>query len=473
VVDEPVIVIGGGPAGLTAAYQLMKADHLAIVLEKSAHLGGIARTETYQGYRFDIGGHRFFTKVDEVSRLWREVLQADFLTRPRLSRIFYGGKFYYYPLKLGNVIANLGLWESFLILLSYLQAVVRPFPQENSFEEWVSNRFGRRLYRIFFKTYTEKVWGIPCREISADWAAQRIKGLSFFTAVRSALPGLGDPTITTLIEEFNYPRLGPGMLWEKIGAMVEAAGHSVWRETEVVRLKHNGQGRVTAVVLRNAAGAVEIEGRHFINSMPLSQLLTRLDPPPPVDILVSAGQLTYRDFLTVVLIVNRPDIFPDNWIYVHSPAVKVGRIQNFKNWSPEMVPDPQKTSLGLEYFCTEGDALWTLPDAALIDLGRRELAQIGLIDPQEVEDGVVLRQKRAYPVYTGAYKSHLERIQTYLAGFKNLQTVGRNGMHMYNNQDHSMLTAMLAVRNILGETHNLWAVNVERAYHEEIRLPAS
>lgn len=471
-VNEPVIIIGGGPAGLTAAYQLMKAGRKSVVLEKNAIVGGIARTESYKGYRFDIGGHRFFTKVDQVNALWQEVLGDDFLTRPRMSRIYYQNKFYNYPLRLSNVISNLGLIESFLIFLSYLGAKISPYPQENTLEEWVSNRFGPRLYRTFFKTYTEKVWGMPCHEISAEWAAQRIKGLSFFTAVQNALLGPRNGQIKTLIDQFQYPRLGPGMLWERIQQLLTTAGHSMLLQTEALSIHHQNR-KISHVTAQNGDGTQNITGSHIISSMPLSHLINRLEPSPPAEIVDSANRLTYRDFLTVVLIVNRPHIFPDNWIYIHSPHVKVGRIQNFKNWSPEMVPDPTKTSLGLEYFCNAGDPVWSLPDDSLIKLATEELAQIGLVGPAEVEGGVVLRQKKAYPVYTGAYKTHLERIQSYLNGFNNLQTVGRNGLHMYNNQDHSMLTAMLAVKNILGEQHNVWSVNVERAYHEEVQLPTS
>ena len=470
--EAPTVIIGGGPAGLTAAYELMKARRPFVVLEKSAQVGGIARTEVYKGYRFDIGGHRFFTKVDEVHRLWHEVLQDDFLTRPRLSRIYYKNRFYNYPLKISNVLQNLGLLESFRILLSYLRAQAFPHRQPETFEQWVSNRFGTRLYEIFFKTYTEKVWGIPCHEISADWAAQRIKDLSLFSAVRNAVVGPQGNTIKTLIEEFEYPRLGPGMLWERIQQLITTAGHSVLLQTEAVKIHHNNHKIVTGVTTLNATGTKAINAAHIISSMPLSSLIERLDPPAPAKVCDSARRLTYRDFLTVVLIINRRDLFPDNWIYVHSPAVRVGRIQNFKNWSEAMVPDSGKTSLGLEYFCTEGDDLWAMPDADLIKLGSREIEEIGLAKTSDVDDGVVLRQKKAYPVYTGEYKAYLACIRNYLDGFENLQTVGRNGLHMYNNQDHSMLTAMLAVKNILGEQHHLWAVNVERAYHEEIRLPA-
>ncbi|MCI0628618.1 MAG: NAD(P)/FAD-dependent oxidoreductase [Acidobacteria bacterium] len=470
--DKHVIVVGGGPAGLTAAVELCKLDVPVTVLEKDRLVGGIARTESYKGYSFDIGGHRFFTKIGEVEKFWRELLGPDFISRPRISRIFYEGKFFDYPLKAFNALANLGLLTSLEVVLSYLHAQLFPYPREDTFEEWVSNRFGKKLYRIFFKTYTEKVWGLPCSEIRAEWAAQRIKGLNLPVAVWNAIfgPGRGKEIVKTLIEQFEYPRLGPGMMWAKAADFVTAYGSQVCLETDVVRLRH-ASGRVAEVVARQNGAEQLFTGTHVISSMPVPELIQKLDPPPPPDVLAAARGLVYRDFLTVVLIIKQPNLFSDNWIYIHSPEVKVGRIQNFKNWSPEMVPDPAMTSLGLEYFCTEGDDLWCTSDEDLIELGKREMEQIGLVRAADVVDGTVVRQLKAYPVYNGTYAGHLQTIKDYLAKFSNLQTVGRNGLHKYNNQDHSMLTAMLAVRNLLGERHDVWNVNTERSYHEEIRVP--
>lgn len=465
-----VVIIGAGPAGLTAAYQLSKAGKQTVVFEKGPLVGGIARTENYKGYGVDIGGHRFFTKVGEVEAMWREVMGDDFLHRSRLSRIYYNNKFFYYPIRFFDALLKLGLVESIHILLSYLSTRLRPYPQEENFEEWVSNRFGKRLYQIFFKTYTEKVWGIPCREIKAEWAAQRIMGLSLTTAVSNALFKSANGSVKTLIDAFDYPRRGPGMLWERVAELIEAHNHRVMLETEVIQLCMNNR-RVTQVVATSPAGTLTASGDHFISSMPLSELILKMNPAPPPEIVEAARQLTYRDFLTVALIVRRDDLFPDNWIYVHSPEVTVGRIQNFKNWSPAMAPIPGTTCIGLEYFCSQGDSLWQRSDADLITLGRRELAQLGLVQAADILDGVVYRQPKAYPVYTGEYKACLELLKNYLAGIENLQTTGRNGLHMYNNQDHSMLTAMLAVKNILGEQHDIWAVNTERSYHEEVRLP--
>lgn len=460
---HPVVIIGAGPAGLTAAYESVRRGIRPIVLEKADKVGGLARTDRYKGYCFDIGGHRFFTQVDQVQRLWQEMLGEDFLKVPRLSRIYYRGRFLNYPLDFFNALSNLGIVESLLILLSYFKAQLWPYPEEKTFEQWVSNRFGRRLYKTFFQTYTEKVWGIPCHMIQADWAAQRIRGLSLRAAVSNAL--FDTNNAKSLINEFHYPMLGPGLMWQRFQEAVESRGGQIHLHAEVVRLKREGRG-IKGITARCGGEIIEISGEHFISTMPLSDLIARLDPPPPADVVQAARQLTYRAFILVGLIVDRADLFPDNWIYVHSPEVKVGRVQNFKNWSPAMVPDPQKTSLGMEYFCTEGDAVWRMSDTELIELATRELASLGLAYAAEVEDGAVIRQPKAYPVYDREYRQHLQVIQRHLATIDNLQTIGRNGMHRYNNQDHSMLTGMLAVRNLLGEDHDLWSANTERSYYE-------
>jgi protoporphyrinogen oxidase len=468
-----VVVVGAGPAGLTAAYELCKAGITSIVLEKDSEIGGLSRTASYKGYGFDIGGHRFFTKVKAVEDMWREVLPASqFLRRQRLSRIYYNRRFFFYPLRASNALLGLGLWNSALVLASYVKAQAFPMLPEETFDRWVSNRFGRRLFEIFFKTYTEKVWGIPCNEIMAEWAAQRIKGLSLLTAVKNALfsqpPSDRSAVIKTLIDAFDYPERGPGMMWERVAEIVREKGSDVLTDRSVERLRWE-PGRMLAVEVNGTDGRQEVRGTHFISSMPIGELVQKLDPPPPAEVRDAATKLNYRDFLTVALIVDRTDLFPDNWIYIHDPDVKVGRVQNFKNWSPAMVPDPSKTCLGLEYFCFEGDGLWAMADDALVDLGRREIDALGLARAAEVVDGTVVRMPKAYPVYDGGYAAALRTIRRFLdAHIRNLQLVGRNGMHRYNNQDHSMLTAMLAVRNILGESHDLWQVNTEEEYHEEV-----
>ena len=462
------VVIGGGPAGLTAAYVLARRGRSPIVLEKDAQVGGIARTVEYKGFRFDIGGHRFFTKVGSVQKLWRKMLGPDMLRRPRLSRIYYNGKFFDYPLKPMNALRGIGIVDAVRVLFSYLWIRVSPIRPEVSLEDWVSNRFGRRLYNIFFKTYTEKVWGIPCNKIGAQWAAQRIKGLSLVTAVWNMLRGNrgGGDQIKTLIEEFEYPRLGPGMMWEAFAADVDRNGGRVELDSDVVRLRHDGP-KITSVDYRKNGVVTEIPAESVLSTMPLRELIAKLDPPAPPAVAAAANRLNYRDFITVALVIDAPDLFPDNWIYVHDPQVKLGRIQNFKNWSPEMVPDPQKSCLGLEYFCFEGDGLWTTPDEELVRLGTREVAQIGLLGDGVVIDGTVVRMPKAYPVYDEGYEAAVEEVRKYLAQFSNLQVAGRNGMHKYNNQDHSMVTAILAVDNLAGQHHDTWSVNQDDEYHEE------
>ena len=470
--NKKVVIIGGGPAGLTAAYQLSKANTESIVLEKDQTVGGISRTVNYKNYHFDIGGHRFFTKIRAVEDMWKEVLDKDFLRRKRLSRIFYNKKFFYYPLRPFNALFGLGVLNSFLILASYMHSQVFPSQKEETFEEWVSNRFGKRLYNMFFKTYTEKVWGIPCNEIRAEWAAQRIKGLSLITALKNALIKNSNnnkkKVITTLIDEFDYPKFGPGMMWQAVADTVQENGSQVWLDSGVEGILWSGN-RVDALEI-NRNGKIEVvAGTDFVSSMPIREAIQKFKPAVPGEVLAAADDLKYRDFLTVALIVNKSEIFPDNWIYIHDPNVKVGRIQNFKNWSPFMVPDQNKTCVGLEYFCFEGDSLWTMPDNKLLELGKKELEFLDLVNSSDVEDGHVVRMPKAYPIYDSTYQESLSVLKQFLSEIENFQTVGRNGMHKYNNQDHSMLTAMRATENILGANHDLWKVNEEQEYHEEIR----
>jgi protoporphyrinogen oxidase len=459
-----LILVGAGPAGLAAAYESVTRGLRPIVLEKAHQVGGMARTEVYKAYRFDIGGHRFYTKASDVEALWKTMLGDDLATVARLSRIYYQGRFFDYPLSLRNTLLNLGFIESCLILLSYLRTKLRPLPEEDTFEQWVTNRFGHRLFETFFQTYTEKVWGIPCNQIQAEWAMQRIQGLSLTAAVSNALFGANNAK--SLIKHFLYPILGPGMMWQRFGERVEGGGGEIRLDHEVIRLEHE-QGRIRRIVARTDETTAEMSAEHYISSMPLGQLVARLDPPPPADVQRAARQLNYRSFAIVGLIVNQAELFPDQWIYVHSPGVRVGRIQNFGNWSAPMVPDAHKSSLGLEYFCTEGDDIWTMPDADLVQLATRELHSLQLADTGAVVDGVVFRQPKAYPVYDRGYRQHLEVIRCFLDTIENLQTIGRNGMHRYNNMDHSMLTGMLAVRNLLGEEHDLWQVNTENVYYEQ------
>lgn len=468
----PVRVIGAGPAGLTAAYRLSQEGAPVEVYEADDVVGGISRTAQRDGWRFDIGGHRFFTKVPAVEALWHEILpDEDFLLRPRMSRIHYRGKLFDYPLRAMNALRGLGLAEAVRCVGSYGWARLRPPKDQSHFEGWVTARFGRRLYSIFFKTYTEKVWGMPATAIQADWAAQRIKNLSLSKAIVNAvLPKRNQKDVTSLIEEFQYPKYGPGMMWERAAELVEKAGGTVRLNTRVVAI-HRDEAGATALTVTDAEGSQRLPAEHVISSMPLSELVLVMDPPAPEEVRAAAQDLHYRDFLTVALVVPEQYGFPDNWIYIHTPGVHVGRIQNFGSWSPYMVKDG-RTCLGMEYFVTEGDELWSKSDEELVALATDELHRIGLIsDPSVVEAGYAVRVPKAYPTYDETYHRNVEVIRAWLTReVPNVYPVGRNGMHRYNNQDHSMLTAMLTVENILtGTSHDVWEVNVEEDYHEERR----
>ena len=474
--DDPrVVIIGAGPAGLTAAFELMKAGHTSTVLEADDIVGGISRSVERDGYRFDIGGHRFFTKVPEVEALWHEILpQEDFLQRPRLSRIYYQGKYYDYPIKPLNALRNLGPVEAVRCVGSALWVRIRPQREQRTLEDYIVANYGRRLYEHFFKTYNEKVWGVPASELSADWGAQRIKGMSLFAAVwepiRARFAGrrTGSAQVTSLIEEFQYPKYGPGMMWEVCTEKVVAEGTDVRMRTRVERITH-ADGAAQVVHARTAEGEeLELPADAVVSSMPYPLLVKAMDPPAPPEVLRAADDLHFRDFLTVALVVPEEYSFPDNWIYIHSPDVKVGRIQNFGSWSPYLVKDG-RTCLGLEYFVFEGDDLWSAADEELIERAKREVEILGLVDPSKVETGYVVRQPKAYPVYDDVYAKNVAVLTDWIhTTVPNVHPVGRNGMHKYNNQDHSMLTAMLTVENILGKgDHDIWSVNVDEDYHEE------
>lgn len=469
-------IIGAGPAGLTAGYLLSKAKVPLVVLEGDPqYVGGISKTVTYRGYHFDIGGHRFFSKSQEVEDLWTELLPNDMLVRPRSSRILYRGRFFSYPLKAFEALRKLGIFESLRCMLSYGLARLRPVKNPRSFEDWVTNQFGRRLFQIFFKTYTEKVWGMSCRDISADWAAQRIKGLSLKTAVLAALfpkkkPRAGAAVVKTLIDSFRYPRLGPGMMWEACAAKVKALGGSVEMGRRVTSCAYDEAAeRWTVTSLDQEGRSQTTRAAHLISSAPLRELVKMLEPAVSEAAQAAAGRLKYRDFITVVLMLKDRGVFTDNWIYVHDASVQVGRIQNFKSWSPEMVPDPAMACYGLEYFCFEHTGFWNLSDEELKDLARKEIVQLGLAQADDFLDGAVVRQRKAYPVYDDAYAADVATIRKELQlRFPTLHLVGRNGMHKYNNQDHSMMTAMLCAKNIIAgdELFDLWEVNEDAEYHE-------
>ena len=471
-----VVIIGAGPAGLTAAYELAKAGVTSTVLESDDVVGGISRTVVRDGWRFDIGGHRFFTKVQPVEELWHEILEdEEFLLRPRLSHIYYRGKFYDYPIRPMNALRNLGIIEAIRCVLSYLWVRVRPPKDQSTLEGYIVANYGWRLYSHFFKTYNEKVWGMPASEISADWGAQRIKGMSLWSAVwepfRARVMGRRksrSKQVTSLIEEFQYPKYGPGMMWERCTEKVEAAGTRVLMETRVTGICRDDE-KATAVVATTDGKTTEYPADHVISSMPFSQLLQAMDPPAPPEVREAADSLEFRDFLSVALVVPAEKVeWTDNWIYIHAPEAKTMRVQNFGSWSPFMVRDGRNV-LGLEYTVTEGDDWWSAPDSELIERGKAELEALGLMRAEDVEAGYVVRMPKAYPTYDEDYKGNVEIIRKWLEiNTPNVHPVGRNGMHKYNNQDHSMYTAMLTVENILGRgDHDIWSVNVEAEYHEE------
>jgi protoporphyrinogen oxidase len=465
-----VVVIGAGPAGLTAAYELTKAGVATCVLEQDDIVGGLSRTVSYKNYHFDIGGHRFYTKVAQVKQMWMEVLGDDFLVRDRLSRIYFNKHYFHYPLRPANALFGLGIWNSMLIVLSYLHAQCLLFKEDNNLEDWISHRFGNRLYQIFFKTYTEKVWGVPCTDIKAEWAAQRIKGLSLVSAIVNAFRrnsnANGTDVIKTLIEQFHYPKYGPGMMWQAAADIVLKSGGEVCLGSKVAGIIWSNN-RIDALEVKRDGCLNVVEGTDFISSMPIRDAIRIFRPAVPEHVLDAANSLRYRDFITVALIIKKEDLFPDNWIYIHDPQVKVGRIQNYNNWSPYMVGEPHTTCLGLEYFCFVDDDLWKRSDAELMELAREEIHALGLANRADVVDGAVVRMPKSYPMYDEGYSDSLDVIKQFINGIANLQLIGRNGMHRYNNQDHSMLTGMLAVKNIFGEKHDLWSVNVDKEYLEE------
>ena len=461
-----ILIIGAGPAGLTAAWEAEKHGIKTLILEGDKEIGGISRTVERNGWRFDIGGHRFFTKVDEVYQIWDEILdKEDFLLRPRMSRIYYKNKFYDYPLKASNALFNLGIIEAVRCVLSYFYVRVFPPKNQDNFEDWVAARFGWRLYNIFFKTYTEKVWGVDAKTIGSDWASQRIKNLSLMKAILNAFQiNKSGEIITTLIDKFKYPKYGPGMMWETAYKKLQEKNHKILLSSRVVEIsKKNDTYKV------KIDSGEEFEAKNVLSSMPLAHLPKTIKPVPDNNVLESGQNLKFRDFLSVALVIDEKDAFPDNWIYIHDPGVKVGRVQNYGSWSPYLVKEG-KTCLGLEYFVNIGDELWSMEDEKLIDLAIKELEKLSLIKMNSTHEGYVVRMPKAYPVYDLDYSKNIDAIEKWLSkDHKNIYPIGRNGMHRYNNQDHSMMTAVLSIRNIiLGEKNNIWKVNVEEDYHEEI-----
>ena len=471
--DFRLLVIGAGPAGLAATYTAAKKGIKTRCFEKDRLVGGISRTVIYRDFRFDIGGHRFFTKYKDVDILWHEILGDDFLVRPRLSRIYYKNKFFNYPLKPLNALKGLGPLMSAKIMASFLKSRLFPFKEEISFEHWVTNRFGKKLYELFFKTYTEKVWGIPCTEISAEWAAQRIKGLSLSSAVIGAFFKSHSRKFTTLIEEFKYPRYGPGQMYETMTEKAANFGASTHLGEAVCEIQREGNRLMGLKTRMEDREVKEYRGDYIISSMPISSLVLSMRPLPPEKVITAAKGLAYRSIICVNLLIDAEQKNPDTWVYVHSPEVATGRIQFYKNWSPWMIPRENQSSLGMEYFCTEGDAVWRTGDKAMIEQAKNEVEKLRLIDHKDIFDAFVVRMPKCYPVYDSGYSGKLAVIREFLETIENLQPIGRNGMFKYNNADHSILTALYAIRNLNGENLDIWGINTGQEYHEEKRISTS
>ena len=461
------VVIGGGPAGISAAMALAEQNISSLIMEKDRQVGGLCKTVEYQGYRCDIGGHRFFSKNREIQEIWSRTLGQEFLTRTRLSRIYYRGKFFYYPLRIGNALLGLGPMESMKIISSYFISRVFPSKPEISFEDWVSNRFGKVLYNIFFKTYTEKVWGIPCTTLSADWAAQRIRNLSLGSALLNALGIMKGGKVASLIENFQYPRLGPGQMYEAMARRIADKGGEIRLGQEVTEILYE-QNLVKAVRTTARNNGQRVPCSHCFSSMPITELVQKMRPHAPDKVIDASLSLRYRSIITVNLLFNKATALPDNWIYLHSPEVKAGRIQLYGNWSPAMVPHfAESSSIGFEYFCFEGDNFWNLSDDDLISQALKDLLQLGFYNKDDFQDGFVVRYAKAYPMYEDGYEKHLTIIKDWLSQFSNLYCIGRYGQFRYNNMDHSMITGILAVRRMLGEDVDHWSVNAEGEYLEE------
>jgi len=461
---KTALVLGGGPAGLAAALELAINNHHVTVFERDEVVGGISKTKEHHGYRFDMGGHRFFTKNAQVETWWHETLKSDFIRTPRLSRIYYNRRFFKYPITIKDALHNAGVGPSLLWFLSFLRYKIKPIRPETSFADWVTNRFGKRLFETFFKSYTEKVWGISTTELSAEWAVQRIKGLSLWEAIRNALIQPKSKA-TSLIEEFNYPKYGPGMMYEAVANRIKTAGGVIQTGHLVTGIRlQNGQ--VTGIETTKDGVKIEHPADVVVSTIPLPDTLSLLFPGDQ-KVAASSKSMRFRDFISVNLILEKADVFPDTWIYIHDPAVKMGRIQNFKNWSRWMTPDQDLTPVGCEYFCSEGDDLWNTPDADLLKLAAMELKLIGLGGDAAIKDGCVCRVRHAYPIYTGPYKEAIAHAKTRLAEIPNLQVAGRGGMFRYNNMDHSILSGWLAARKLMGQDGNPWDANTDDEYHEQ------
>jgi protoporphyrinogen oxidase len=471
---QSIAIIGAGPAGLTAGLKLIRANFKVTIIEADPkYVGGIARTVDYKGYKFDIGGHRFLTKNKKIEEIWKKTLGEGLLYRNRLSRIYYEGKFYNYPLTILNALKNLGVIRSTHAILSFFKYKIFPIHPENTYEDWMVNKFGRVLFNIFFKSYTEKVWGIPTNQISKDWAIQRIKTFTLSKAIISSIFKSQQKKFLTLSNHFYYPKLGPGMMWEKFAGEFQRLGGKLVMGEKVIGLTQNKKKKWTVKVTNSQKIYLQGQFDRVISTMPLRSLIHAIEPNNEKVVKI-AEKLKYRDFITILLIIDKKEVFKDNWIYIHEPSVKVGRIQNFKNWSPFMVPDECKTSVGMEYFISEDNKLWDQKDSELLEMAKDEVVTLGFCKPSEIIDGKVIKAKKAYPIYDIDYGKNIKIIREFIKTLPNLHIVGRNGMHKYNNQDHSMATALIIANNIIAgrKIHDPWNVNSEAKYIENLENDA-
>jgi protoporphyrinogen oxidase len=461
-----IAIIGAGPSGLACAYTLAKQGVSSVIFEKDSRPGGLCKTINFQDYLFDIGGHRFLSRDDEVNLFWKEILPDGFNRVKRLSRIYYNKKFFKYPLSFWNTFLNLGLKESVLCVGSYFWSHFRQSGDDATFEGWITNRFGERLYKIFFDTYTEKVWAVPCKDLSADWATQRIQGLSLRAAIKKALGVQRTGHPKTMTEEFLYPSCGPGEFYDRLCNKIVGLGSNVQVDTAVEQLYHI-DGRIAFVKIKDKTGFKNVAVDHVFSSMPLPQMINSLTPSAPKDILIAANKLSFRSFIEINIVIDQENIFPDQWIYIHSPHVKLGRIQNYKNWSKKMVPDSKRTTLGLEYFCDEGDEIWSMNDIDLIDFAVREIEKLGIVSRRKLITGMVVRCPNVYPLYTLDYQQNVVKIRNYLKRFCNLQAMGRCGTFRYDNSDRATLTGIHSARALLGhEYRDIWSLSTDNKYLE-------
>ena len=463
-----IVIAGAGPAGLACARELSKEKRPYLLIDENAQPGGLCRTIDFNGYLFDIGGHRFLTSSPEVQALWDDIMGEDLLKVKRLSRIYYRGKYFNYPLSFVDTVLKLGPIESLLCFLSYARYKFFPYHEQDSFEGWIIHNFGKRLYNIFFKTYTEKVWAVPCKDLSSDWAVQRIMGLSLQVAIKRMLGFDIDRGPKTLAERFLYPKTGPGEFYKRFLDSARVEGAEYWPNRRIVRIRHDGKRIVSVDVKgKREADACAVKANQLFSSMPLPEAVLMFDPPAPAEVQDAARKLAFRSYLVVNVILDKEHVFPDQWIYVHSPEVRMGRIQNYKNWSPAMAADPNKTSLGLEYFCNTGDELWNMDDLDLIDFALKELERTGIASRKHYINGFVVRYKNAYPLYSMGYMENVMAVRKYLERFSNFQTMGRGGLFRYDNSDHSLLAGMYAAANYMGHGHHdVWAINVGKKYLE-------